>query len=362
MPLQLLPKSAAAFAPRAAPTIVLNTKVEPWLTQALRRIAKVRRPLHSTTQHYARLTEVLGGENAIWTLCSLLFPKAPESELRKDENPLIEAISNYELMHVQAYVVHVDMVSQYEVAYKLNKETIDALIEYHRDVYSVDAAASLFDWPEKNAQVKKMQEEFVQAVNRFVFRTGVRALEGLEEDGAGELLDGRAEDVKRAIMNLFSPLLPPPPRITDVVIPAQSYVQQPTTQQGWWQPTHYMPSHSMPSESWNVLPSTPSPSVTQCSEPSSQHQQYWSGMNFDAEVETAHVPSPTPSGSQYDYSSCESSIYSSPASISVMPVYAFPSQLPQNCGLNMAMHDMHDMDEMGWGFNSFATPQYAAIM
>lgn len=30
MPVQLLPASAAAFAPRGNPEIVLNTKVEPW--------------------------------------------------------------------------------------------------------------------------------------------------------------------------------------------------------------------------------------------------------------------------------------------------------------------------------------------
>ncbi|KAF1357489.1 hypothetical protein EJ07DRAFT_180874 [Lizonia empirigonia] len=66
------------------------------------------------------------------------------------------------------------------------------------------------EWAEKEQQLKKLQDRFVQAINRYVFRTGVKALEGLEEDGAGELLEGRGEDVKSAIMGLFLPLLPPP--------------------------------------------------------------------------------------------------------------------------------------------------------
>nr|POF17328.1 hypothetical protein CFP56_65195 [Quercus suber] len=218
MPLQLLPASAQAFAPRSAPTIVLNSKVEPWLTQTLKRINRVKRPLNSIPQHFRCLTETLGGPLAIWSLASLMLPKAPDTELRKDSNPLIEALFNYQLIHLEAYVVHVDMVSQHEVAFKLTPETIEALVDYHKEIYSVDASANTWSWPEKDTQVKKMHEDFIQAANKFVFRTAVRALEGLEEDGAGELLEGRSEDVKGAIMNLFLPLLPPPPRIVDVMV------------------------------------------------------------------------------------------------------------------------------------------------
>ncbi|KAF2226088.1 hypothetical protein BDZ85DRAFT_272644 [Elsinoe ampelina] len=358
MPLQLLPASAAAFAPRAAPNIVLGTgKIEPWLTQSIKRCLKAKRVLHNPKQHERCLNELLGGENAIWTLTSLLLPKAPETELRKDDNPLVEAISNYNMLHVQAYIVHVDMVSQNEVAYKLTKESIDALVEYHRDVYSVDAADSLFSWPEKDAQVKKMQEEFVQATNRFVFRTNVHALEGLEEEGAGELLDGRAEDVKRAIMNLFAPLLPPPPTIVDVVIPAPSYVAQqaPNT---WWQQATYLPaqSMSMPNDSWQpMLTSSPSPSMTNCSDP---HSQWWPSVSVEPVMESLHQQSPTPSLTQNDYSSCDSSVYSSPEPMPLVSEYPFPSQLPQSCGSNMGFNDF---SVMGWDLNTWA-PQYAATM
>lgn len=356
-PLRLLPKSAAAFAPRAPPTIVLGQKADPWLTAALRRISKTRRPLHSVTQHHARLTEVLGGENALWNLCSLLLPKAPETELSKNDDPLLEAIANYDMVHMRAYVVHVDMVSQHDVAFKLTTESIDALVEYHRNVYSIDAAASLFDWPEKDAQVKKMQEEFVQAVNRFVFRAPERALEALDEGGSGELLEGRSEEVKAAIMNLFAPLLPPPPRIVDVVIPASSFLQPPTGH--WWPAPPTLPSSDVMHDQWHVLPSTPSPTVTQCSDPNAQ---YWSttlSLETNGIEAVVQLPSPTPSDSIQDFSS-DSSIYSSPAPMTMMsiPTYPFPSQMLHNCGSTALDYDMSGMN---WGLN-FVAPQFAASM
>jgi len=351
MPLQLLPASAQAFAPRSAPTIVLNTKAEPWLTQTLKRINRIKRPLNSVPQHFRCLTETLGGESAIWSLASLMLPKAPDVDLRKDSNPLIEALFNYQLVHVEAYVVHVDMVAQHEVAFKLTTDTIEALIDYHKDIYSVDASASTWSWPEKEAQLKKMQEEFVQAANRFVFRTGVRALEGLEEDGAGELLEGRSEDVKSAIMNLFLPLLPPPPRIVDVIHPAP--ILPNTTMAGnWWAPTQALaPPHPAPVDSWRVLPSTPSPTATSCSD--GQSNAYWQDMHFSV----AQLPSPTPSLSQ-PYTCAPADYYSSPECFAPLPAIQFPSMLPTNCGVDMGMGGFNDF---GWSQSSWA-PQYATTV
>ena len=352
MPLQLLPASAQAFAPRSAPTIVLNTKVEPWLTQTLKRINRIKRPLNSVPQHFRCLTETLGGSSAIWTLASLMLPKAPDSELRKDSNPLIEALFNYQLIHVEAYVVHVDMVSQHEVAFKLTPETIEALVDYHKEIYSIDVSANTWSWPEKEAQLKKMQEEFVQAANKFVFRTGVRALEGLEEDGAGELLEGRSEDVKNQIMNLFLPLLPPPPRIVDVIHPApllpNSHVQG-----TWWVPAQSLAPHPAPVDSWRVLPSTPSPTATTCSD--NQSNAFWHDMS----ITTVQLPSPTPSYSQpTTYVSAPSQYYSSPQCMAPVPAIHLPSQLPQHCGSDMVMGGFNDF---GWSQSHFPA-QYATAI
>ncbi|GAM84785.1 hypothetical protein ANO11243_027860 [Dothideomycetidae sp. 11243] len=359
MPPQLLPKSAAAFAPRSAPNIVLGTKVPDWLTHTLKRVSKARRPLHNVSQHHNRLKELLGGDAALWNLCSLLLPSAPQAELSKKGGALANAMSNYNMVHMQAYVVHVDMVSEKnKVAFKLTKDSISTLVDYHRDIYSVDAAASLYDWPEKDSQVKKMQEDFVQAVNRFVFRTKVTALEGLEEGGAGELLNGKSAKVKSAIMNLFAPLLPPPPRIVDVVIPATAYLQPPAGA-GWWAPAPTLPSNEMSGEHWQILPSTPSPTVTQCSDP---HTQFWPQMTVDPSLDAdAHLPSPTPSGSLNEYS-CETSLYSSPHPMPVMPVmpaYSYAGQMLPNCGSTVVTHDV---DSVGWVVHPFVGPQYAATM
>ena len=254
MPAQLLPASAAAFATRQAPNIVLNTKVDPWLTATLKRINRIKRPLNSVPQHFRCLTETLSSPSAIWTLCSLLLPKAPDSELVKNDNPLIEAVFNYKMVAIEAYIVHVDMVSQNEVAFKLTPETIEALVEFHKEVHSKDTSASTWHWSEKEVQLKKLQEDFVQAANKYVYRTSAMALEGLEEDGAGELLCGRAEEVKTAIMGLFLPLLPPPPRPVDVVRPTP-VLPSSTGAENWWQPTLPSSSYSTSPESYRYTSS-----------------------------------------------------------------------------------------------------------
>lgn len=358
MPLQLLPASAQAFAPRAAPNIVLNTKVEPWLTQTLKRINKIKRPLNSVPQHFRCLTETLGGENAIWSLAALMLPKAADADLRKDSNPLVEALFNYQLLHVEAYVVHVDMVSQHEVAFKLTTDTIDSLVEYHKDIYSVDVSANTCVWPEKEAQLKKMQGEFLQAANRFVFRTGVRALEGLEEDGAGELLDGRSEEVKSSIMNMFLPLLAPPPRIVDVIHPAPILPNQAATYAGHWWPntvtTHALaPPHPAPVDAWKVLPSTPSPTATTCSDNPSH--ALWQDLHLPA----AQLPSPTPSFSQaITFTSAPSQhYYSSTEAVAPTLTPTLPSSLMQHCG-----SDLNMFGDFGSWNSAFFQPQFAAIM
>lgn len=215
MPVQLLPVSAAAFAPRASSVnVVLGSKVEPWLTQTLKRINRVKRPLNSVCQHQQCLTETLSSPNAIWTLASIILPETPEAKFKRDaNNPLAEAIINYELIHIEAYIVHVDMVLRNEVSFKLTKDTTDTLVEYHKGVHCVNSKANTYDWPDKEQQCKKLHEDFVQAINKFVFRTHVSVLEGLEEEGAGELLNGKSEEVKNDIISLMKPILPPsPPR------------------------------------------------------------------------------------------------------------------------------------------------------
>lgn len=347
MPICLLPASAAAFAPRSSCNVVLNSKVEPWLTATLKRINRIKRPLNSVPQHTRCLTETLSSPNAIWTLCSIMLPKAPDSELRKDDNPLVEALFNYQLLHIEAYVVHVDMVSQNEVAFKLTIDTIESLVEYHKEIYSIDTAASTWNWSEKEVQLKKLQEEFVQAANKFVYRTGSLALEGLEEDGAGELLSGRSEDVKNAILGLFVPLLPPPPRVVDVVRPAP-LLPSSSGAENWW-PSQLQ--HSAPVDHWRVLPSSPNPMTTHDS-----HQNIWASVGLN-EIQ---LPSPTPSFSQ-PYTTASYSApqyYSAPTtSASLFPSLPLPSMLAQQQCSTAA-----GMGNFGWDrYQEYAMPYGTAM-
>ncbi|KAJ5774377.1 hypothetical protein N7457_009273 [Penicillium paradoxum] len=360
MPTVLLPSSAAAFAPRSSPNVVLNTKVEPWLTATLKRVNRVKRPLNNVTQHTRCLTETLSSTNAIWTLCSMVFAKAPEAELEKDENLLWEAVHNHQMIHIEAYVVHVDMVSRNEVAFKLTPETIESLVDFHKDVYSVDAAANTYNWSGKHAELKKLQEEFVQAANKFVYRTSAQALEGLEEDGAGELLSGRSEEAKAAIAKLFVPLTAPPPPVMDIMRPVR-LLPSSTGSDTWWQTQVPQPA---PLEPWKVLSPSPNPATTGDSNPN-----LWASLSFSE----AQLASPTPSYSQpftpspfqtYDCmpTTCTPTtcMPTTSAPISAIPLPSmfpsmFPSMLVQPCStaVNMGMG--------GFNWNEFAPLPYGTI-
>lgn len=255
-----------------------------------------------------------------------MLPKAPEADLRQDANPLVEALFNYQLIHVEAYIVHVDMVLRDEVAYKLTKDTIESLIEYHKDIHCADAKANTHDWTEKDQQAKKLHEDFIQAINKFVYRTHVSALEGLEEEGAGELLNGKSDEVKTQLFGLMKPLLPPPPRVVDVIRQPPLLPSSPAGASMWSQPT--TPSSiPAPVEAWRILSSSPGVAST-----AAESMPIWANMGLSE----AQVSPPTPTYSQ-PFSSA-GFFYSSPVvtapipSISQLPL---PSMLAQQCGVGV---------------------------
>lgn len=93
MPTVLLPSSAAPFAPRCSPSVVLSTIIEPWLTATLKRVYKVKGPLKNVAQHTKRLKEILSLPSAIWTLCSAIFPKLPKA---------LDVGLQYQTIHIEA--------------------------------------------------------------------------------------------------------------------------------------------------------------------------------------------------------------------------------------------------------------------
>jgi len=196
---------------------------------------------------------------------------------------------------------------------------------------------------EKDVQLKKLQEEFVQAANRFVFRTSATALEGLEEDGAGELLGGRSEDVKAAIMGLFVPLLPPPPRIVDIVRPTP-LLPSSTGAEHWW-PSQLTSSQPPPVESWRIVPSSPSPVSTGDSQ-----------SNIRATLSEMQLPSPAPS-----YSQPYSAPYSAPqyysAPVTSASIYSY-SPLPLPSVLASQQCSTAAMSSFGWDRYPIMTPMH----
>jgi hypothetical protein len=137
-----------------------------------------------------------------------MLPKVPKA---------LDVGLQYQTIHIEAYIVSVDMVYTNAVAFKLTPETINALVEFQRDVYSVYAWLGTWEWSGKESQLRKLQEQFVQDVNKFIFFTDIVALEGIEEDGAGELLGGRSDVAKTMVKSLFIPLQPPYPEALEVL-------------------------------------------------------------------------------------------------------------------------------------------------
>ncbi|ELQ44051.1 hypothetical protein OOU_Y34scaffold00105g3, partial [Pyricularia oryzae Y34] len=162
-------QSVAAFTPQpSSMTVVLGSRIEPWLTESLRRI-KPNEPLNSVAEHQTCLSKVLSSPNAIWILASLMR-KGSKSE-SDPEFYLVDIEAN--VVDIEANVVLVDIPCD-EVVFKLTSNTTDALIKYYQDVYCVDA--------EEKEQHKRLREDFIEAINRYTFRMPAVVLDGLEKD------------------------------------------------------------------------------------------------------------------------------------------------------------------------------------
>lgn len=169
-----------------------------WMKVKLKQVNRFRRPLNNYIQCTLCLKEILSQDKANWTLCSIMLPQGNVTD-----------ISVFQIIHIEAYVVHVDMVSRNEVAFKLCQHTIESLVDFHKEVFLVDAAENTKGLWAKEAQLRRLQEEFVEAANKFVFWTKSEVLLDLEQDGSGELLVDMSEKAKKEVIDLFKPLTPP---------------------------------------------------------------------------------------------------------------------------------------------------------
>ncbi|KAF3012092.1 hypothetical protein E8E15_003217 [Penicillium rubens] len=208
MPAAILPSSAAAHTPQVPPIVVLKDNV-PWLKQTFERVKQAGRPLNNLKQQTSYLIDILTPKSAIWALCSVMLENTL-GLIHIESCCSVMSKRRLWMIHIEAYVVYVDMVSESEVAFKLTEETINGIMKFYKEFQMLDAATYRLKWPQKQAELDKLHDEFSEAINRFVYRTDAKALEGLEKDGSGELLGGCSVDVKAAILNLFVPLTPPP--------------------------------------------------------------------------------------------------------------------------------------------------------
>ncbi|KAF5844011.1 hypothetical protein GGP41_000393 [Bipolaris sorokiniana] len=198
----LPPAAEAPLASRSDVKVVLASEVDPWLTEILTRANCLEGPLENVRQQTSCLNKTLSCHNVTWQLCSIMLPDTPDSVLRKGSNPFAEAFLNYRTIHIQAFVAHV-IYPQKEIVFKLTPKTIEELIEYHKKVSSVNLSVDIKEWLGKKQKVEKLQQRFVQVIKHYIFRTDIKALEDLEEEGAGELFEGRSEEVKSAIMRML---------------------------------------------------------------------------------------------------------------------------------------------------------------
>ncbi|KAG7038420.1 hypothetical protein JMJ78_0000956 [Colletotrichum scovillei] len=199
----LLHTSVANCGSRAlAPIVDLGLTVQLWLTHP-QSIENQIEPLDSAVHHQACLIKTLSTSQSVWYLACITVPNPSEPELRQSSNQDIERMSDFQLIHITAAIIHEEMRDQDEVAFKLTTESIKSLVGYYERSHRVGLAAKTHERSGNDRLRVKACEDFTRAIKEFVYRTQVSALEGLEEDGAGELLVTDSEKVKKIILSMM---------------------------------------------------------------------------------------------------------------------------------------------------------------
>ncbi|KAI6358505.1 hypothetical protein MCOR31_009846 [Pyricularia oryzae] len=188
---QLLPTSADAFVPQTSYDIVtFGSQVEPWLVETLRRFESNEPP------DKIYLSKTLSSLNATWTLKSLKLRHRLESGSDRE---------SWVTVHIEAFV---DDISCNNVAFKLTQDTIKALTRYHQD-------GNCFD----GDQHRKLDEDFTQYINSYVFWVPIFMFESLWEKIDVEQIHRQSENVKTSIMDFYKPPVAPPLKEVEPIRP-----------------------------------------------------------------------------------------------------------------------------------------------
>ena len=168
-------------------------------------IAWAEPPLETLGHHHDCLEDAYMRYGDTWTIASLMLTLPANPKASEHPGFPLQTAYDYQLIHVEAYIVSVDLVSRNEVAFKLTQHTVDQLVEYHRRIYSPPLSAAAWNCSPNEVRFKGMQDRFELAMSEFTFCAHVHALEGPEEDGAGEVVEGLPGVVKAEILDLFLP-------------------------------------------------------------------------------------------------------------------------------------------------------------
>ncbi|KAK1981038.1 hypothetical protein LZ30DRAFT_568228, partial [Colletotrichum cereale] len=184
---QILPSTIAAFTPRpSAVTLAIGPQDDSWLKRTLKILKTVKGPPGNFQQRKERLDKVLSSNDATWTMASIMVPllKQPSLQLSCDA-------AEGEIIHVEGYVNHINMVGQQSVVFKPTDASIKSLIAYHR--------AMMGSGSEQGTQ---LHQNFEQSINKFMYQAPISVMEQMEDDGSGELPCAETEAVKRGIMRI----------------------------------------------------------------------------------------------------------------------------------------------------------------
>lgn len=99
-----------------------------------------------------------------------------------------------EVIEIEAFIVSVDTKMRNEVIFKLTYDTIQSLITFHRDHFSVNMGPS----------AQNLLGDFTQAVNKVVLIVESTVLKGLNLTGGGTFSVKEAEIVETKIVGLFN--------------------------------------------------------------------------------------------------------------------------------------------------------------
>ena len=141
---------------------------------------------------------MLSSSDAVWTLCSVELFKAPHTELAENQNHMFDMAPTYQAISIQAYVVYVHYD---QVLFKLSPETIEALVDSHREFLSTDTGGKI------EAQAENWHQAFIQATNKFIHTADLQVLKKLKKNGAGILPHRQGSQVKAAITTLYRGVL-----------------------------------------------------------------------------------------------------------------------------------------------------------